>query len=108
MLDAAENDGFDVFVTTDAQLRHQQNLAARRIAVVCLLSTSWPRIKRNVDAVVSAYYDISPDPSDPDQRVVFGTSGHRGSSLDGAFNEAHIAATTQAICDDMSRQLVWT
>jgi phosphoglucomutase len=53
----------------------------------------------DVDAVLSAYYDISPDPSNPDQRVVFGTSGHRGSSLDGAFNEAHIAATTQAICE---------
>jgi phosphoglucomutase len=53
----------------------------------------------DVDQVVSAYYDIVPDPSNLDQRVVFGTSGHRGSSLDGAFNEAHIAATTQAICD---------
>jgi phosphoglucomutase len=53
----------------------------------------------DVDAVRGAYYDIRPDPSDPDQRVVFGTSGHRGSSLDGAFNEAHIAAITQAICE---------
>src|ERR671939_1405799 len=53
----------------------------------------------DVDGVLSAYYDIAPDPSDPGQRVVFGTSGHRGSSLDGAFNEAHILATTQAICE---------
>jgi phosphoglucomutase len=53
----------------------------------------------DVDAVRGAYYDIRPDPSDPGQRVVFGTSGHRGSSLDGAFNEAHIAAITQAICE---------
>ena len=53
----------------------------------------------NVDEVVSAYYDISPDPDNPDQQVAFGTSGHRGSSLDGAFNEAHIAATTQAIVE---------
>lgn len=53
----------------------------------------------DVDAVLSAYYDRTPDPSNPDQQVVFGTSGHRGSSLDTAFNEAHIAATTQAIVE---------
>jgi phosphoglucomutase len=45
------------------------------------------------------YYDRRPDVSDPQQRVSFGTSGHRGSSLNGTFNEAHILATTQAICD---------
>ena len=44
------------------------------------------------------YFEIRPDPADPAQRVAFGTSGHRGSSLNGAFNEAHIAATTEAIC----------
>ena len=53
----------------------------------------------NVDEVIAAYYDLIPDPSNPDQQVVFGTSGHRGSSLDGAFNEAHIVATTQAIVE---------
>lgn len=53
----------------------------------------------DVDALISAYYDIEPDPSDPAQQVVFGTSGHRGSAFDGAFNEAHIAATTQAIVE---------
>lgn len=53
----------------------------------------------NVDAVIGAYYDLVPDPDNPDQQVVFGTSGHRGSSLDSAFNEAHIAATTQAIVE---------
>jgi phosphoglucomutase len=53
----------------------------------------------DVDAVIGAYYDRRPDPDDPDQQVVFGTSGHRGSSLDTAFNEAHIAATTQAIVE---------
>src|SRR3954454_8821299 len=53
----------------------------------------------DVDAVVGAYYDLVPDPHDPDQQVVFGTSGHRGSSLDTAFNENHIAATTQAIVE---------
>ena len=53
----------------------------------------------DVNAVVGSYYDIKPDPSNPLQRVVFGTSGHRGSSLDGAFNEDHIAAITQAIIE---------
>jgi phosphoglucomutase len=53
----------------------------------------------DVGAVLDAYVDISPDVDDPAQQVVFGTSGHRGSSLDGAFNDAHIAATTQAICE---------
>jgi phosphoglucomutase len=58
----------------------------------------------DVEAVRAAYYDLRPDPSDPGQRVVFGTSGHRGSSLDGAFNEAHIAAVTQAICEYRAAQ----
>ncbi len=53
----------------------------------------------DVAHLVTAYYTIIPDPADPGQRVAFGTSGHRGSSLDGSFNEAHIAATTQAICE---------
>lgn len=58
----------------------------------------------DVDAVVSAYYDLTPDPENPDQQVVFGTSGHRGSSLDAAFNDAHIAATTQAIVEYRASQ----
>ncbi|GAA4525204.1 phosphoglucomutase (alpha-D-glucose-1,6-bisphosphate-dependent) [Brachybacterium paraconglomeratum] len=53
----------------------------------------------DVDALLDAYYDLHPDPADPDQAVSFGTSGHRGSSLDTAFNEDHIAATTQAIVE---------
>lgn len=53
----------------------------------------------NVPRLVASYYAITPDPSDPLQRVSFGTSGHRGTSFDGSFNEAHILATTQAICD---------
>ena len=53
----------------------------------------------DVDTLVGAYYDRVPDPHDPDQQVVFGTSGHRGSSLDGAFNEAHIVAITAAIVE---------
>jgi phosphoglucomutase len=52
----------------------------------------------DVDALLRAYHDITPDPSDPAQRVAFGTSGHRGSSFRGAFNEAHILAITEAIC----------
>ena len=46
----------------------------------------------------AAYYDTTPDPADPAQRVAFGTSGHRGSAFRGAFNEAHILAITEAIC----------
>jgi phosphoglucomutase len=53
----------------------------------------------DVAHLVTAYYTGRPDPSDVAQRVAFGTSGHRGSSLDTAFNETHIVATTQAICD---------
>jgi len=53
----------------------------------------------DVDALVDAYYSKKPDPARPEQRVSFGTSGHRGSSLSCAFNEAHILATTQAICE---------
>ena len=45
------------------------------------------------------YYARKPDIGDPDQRVLFGTSGHRGSPLAGSFNEAHIHAITQAICE---------
>ena len=45
------------------------------------------------------YYTRRPDMDDPNQRVLFGTSGHRGSSLRGTFTEAHILAITQAICD---------
>jgi phosphoglucomutase len=53
----------------------------------------------DVPHLVTAYYTLAPDPADVDQQVVFGTSGHRGSSLRSAFNEGHILATTQAICD---------
>lgn len=53
----------------------------------------------DIAELVTAYYTRTPDPENPDQQVAFGTSGHRGSSLDNAFNEAHILATTQAIVD---------
>ncbi len=54
--------------------------------------------------IEAEYYARRPDPSDPNQLVSFGTSGHRGSPLLGSFNEAHILATTQAICDYRARQ----
>jgi phosphoglucomutase len=53
----------------------------------------------DVARLVTAYYALRPDPGEPAQRVVFGTSGHRGSSLATAFNEDHITATSQAICE---------
>jgi phosphoglucomutase len=53
----------------------------------------------DVAALVTAYFTVEPDPAEPAQQVAFGTSGHRGSSFDAAFNEAHILATTQAICE---------
>jgi phosphoglucomutase len=53
----------------------------------------------DVQRLLDAYVDVKPDPDDPAQRVAFGTSGHRGSSFDGSFNEAHIAAISQAICE---------
>ena len=55
-------------------------------------------------ALTGAYFDLKPDLSNPAQRVAFGTSGHRGSSLDGAFNEAHILAITQAIVEYRAAQ----
>ncbi len=57
-----------------------------------------PSILINVAKLVAAYLTEQPDPSVPAQRVAFGTSGHRGCSLDNSFNEAHILAITQAIC----------
>ncbi len=53
----------------------------------------------DVAALIAAYYDEAPDPDEPGHRVSFGTSGHRGSSFRHSFNEHHILATTQAICD---------
>ena len=56
--------------------------------------------------LLDAYTDVVPDPSDPDQRVAFGTSGHRGSSLKASFNEQHIAAITQAIVEYRAGQRI--
>jgi len=58
----------------------------------------------DVTALIEAYYSLVPDVTNPDQKVVFGTSGHRGSSLDAAFNETHIAAITQAIVEYRASQ----
>lgn len=57
-----------------------------------------PALLVDVPRLVSAYYTCQPDPAVPTQRVSFGTSGHRGSSLDGSFNEWHIVAMSEAIC----------
>jgi phosphoglucomutase len=58
----------------------------------------------DVDALCEAYFSRRPDPSAPEQQVSFGTSGHRGSSLDGSFNEWHVLAVTQAIVDHRRQQ----
>lgn len=63
-----------------------------------------PSVLVNVARLVTAYYSETPDPSVREQRVAFGTSGHRGSSFKRSFNEAHILATTQAICEYRAAQ----
>ncbi|MFG1781779.1 phosphoglucomutase (alpha-D-glucose-1,6-bisphosphate-dependent) [Rhodococcus oryzae] len=65
-----------------------------------------PQDLEDLAQLVTAYYSRIPDPENPDERVAFGTSGHRGSSLDGAFNEAHILATTQAIAEYRASQSI--
>src|SRR5208282_6498213 len=59
---------------------------------------SQPWMLVDIPRLVAAYYELMPDPTAPDQKVAFGTSGHRGSSLTTSFNEWHILAITQAIC----------
>ncbi|MGQ4333277.1 phosphoglucomutase (alpha-D-glucose-1,6-bisphosphate-dependent) [Streptomyces hayashii] len=66
--------------------------------------TAGPEDLVDVARLVTAYYALHPDPADPAQRVASGTSGHRGSSLNTAFNEDHIAATSQAICEYRAAQ----
>ncbi len=67
-------------------------------------TTALPEDLVDLSQLVTAYYSRIPDVSEPSQQVVFGTSGHRGSSLDSAFNEAHIVATTQAIVEYRAAQ----
>ena len=59
LIAAAEDAGFDLMITTDQNLRYQQNLAVRRIGIVVLTTTSWPRIQRQVQKVVVAIDEIS-------------------------------------------------
>ena len=63
-------------------------------------------ILTNIPRLITAYYALRPDPAVPEQRVAFGTSGHRGSAFDSSFNDAHIAAITQAICLHRQRQAI--
>ena len=58
----------------------------------------------NIPQLITNYFTQQPDPSKREQRVAFGTSGHRGSSLNNSFNEQHILATTQAICNYREKQ----
>ncbi len=62
------------------------------------------RFLENVPRLVSSYYTLRPDPQDPAQQVAFGTSGHRGTSLSGSFNEAHILAIAQAVAEYRAKQ----
>ena len=60
LLDAAEESGYELLITTDQQLHHQQNLAGRELAVLVLLSTSWPRIQSRVDEIREAVSRLQP------------------------------------------------
>ncbi len=60
LLDRAESDGYQLLVTTDQNLRHQQNLAGRQLAIMVLLAASWPRIERRVDDIRSVVKQIKP------------------------------------------------
>jgi phosphoglucomutase len=65
-----------------------------------------PAMLVNVSKLITSYYSLRPDANEPSQRVIFGTSGHRGSAFDRAFNEWHILAITQAICDYRALQKI--
>jgi hypothetical protein len=73
LLDAAEAEGFEIFITADKNIRYQQNLAARRIAVVILGNAQWPVLRRHVDRVVAAldgaapgsYFEVEIPPRQP-------------------------------------------
>jgi phosphoglucomutase len=59
--------------------------------------------RANIPRLITDYFTLKPDPADPLQRVAFGTSGHRGTAAAASFNEAHILAITQAVCDHRAR-----
>lgn len=63
LLDRAEEDGYQLLITTDQNLRRQQNLAGRRLSILVLLSTSWPRIQRRLDDIQAAAGEIGPGES---------------------------------------------
>ena len=75
-------------------------LAEKELRNISLLAGKLPSpgMLVNIPKLVTSYYTDLPDPSVPSQRVLFGTSGHRGSSFKKSFNEWHILAITQAIC----------
>ena len=60
LLEAAENEGYDLLITTDQNIRHQQDLANRNIAILVLLSTAWPLIQKKVDAISAAINEMEP------------------------------------------------
>ena len=62
----------------------------------------------DVQTIVDAYFDNVPDMTNPTQLVSFGTSGHRGTSVDGTFTDLHVAAITQAICDGRGQFGAWS
>ena len=63
LLDRAEEDGYQLLITTDQNLRHQQNLADRRLAILVLRSTSWPRVQVRVEEIRAAVNEIGPGDS---------------------------------------------
>src|SRR6185312_15972600 len=65
-----------------------------------------PEMLLDVSKLITAYYTLVPDPVLPAQRVAFGTSGHRGSSFDRTFNEAHIVAISEAICRYRRKEVI--
>jgi phosphoglucomutase len=72
-----------------------------------LAGTPAPRgILVNIPRLVSAYFAVRPEPENPDQRVAFGTSGHRGCALAGTFNEPHVLAITQALCEHRAAEAI--
>ncbi len=80
--------------------------AARRCRCLCkiMAGATGRTLLVDVPRLVSAYYTGMPDPAVPSQRVAFGTSGHRGSSFEPSFNDGHVLAITQAICEYRQRR----
>ena len=60
LLDRAEEAGYEVLITTDQDIRHQQNMSNRRVAVVVLMNTAWPRISRRTEAIRNAIEEVQP------------------------------------------------